>query len=52
MSQESKKNCTACGGTGVNKANLQDMGDDQKKGGIEYQPIECQPCKGTGKEPE
>ena len=48
MSDESQK-CTVCGGTGVSKPNLQDLNGGEE---IQYQPIECQHCHGSGKEPE
>lgn len=50
MSKEEKK-CTECGGTGVNKPKLQDLNKVEENGGVIYQPIECQHCKGSGKEP-
>ena len=40
--------CTACDGTGTTGVNLQDLNEEE----IEYHPLECQPCKGTGLEPE
>jgi uncharacterized cysteine cluster protein YcgN (CxxCxxCC family) len=53
MSKDEKQRaCTVCGGTCVNKANIQDLNKSKENGGIQYQPIECQHCKGTGKEPE
>jgi len=44
--------CSACNGSRVGKANPQNLKDIESNGGIEYQPIECQHCKGSGKEPE
>jgi len=44
--------CSTCNGSRVGKATAQNLKDIEYNGGIEYQPIECQHCRGTGKEPE
>lgn len=44
--------CSVCNGSRVGKAKFQSLKDVESNGGIEYQPIECQHCKGSGKEPE
>ncbi|MEI8706638.1 hypothetical protein [Pseudoalteromonas sp. B62] len=44
--------CSVCNGSRVGKANPQSNKDIESNGGIDYQPIECQHCKGSGKEPE
>jgi len=46
------ENCSICNGSRVGKANFQNVKDIESNGGIDYQPIECQHCSGTGKEPE
>ncbi|WP_158011315.1 hypothetical protein [Salinivibrio sp. AR647] len=48
--EKNENNCSVCGGTGVSKPDLQDV-SDIGDGEIQYQPIECQRCKGSGKEP-
>lgn len=48
MDTENKK-CTVCAGSGVNKAKTEDLNNSKE---IQYQPIECQHCHGSGKEPE
>lgn len=47
--QSQKQKCTYCDGTGLNKVELQDL---NKNSQLEYHPIECQHCKGSGKEPQ
>ncbi|GAA0239873.1 uncharacterized protein MP3633_3490 [Marinomonas primoryensis] len=47
---KSDKKCSFCDGTGVNKSNIQDLGEPNDSTVIQYQPIECQHCKGSGKE--
>lgn len=41
--------CSVCDGTKVGRANWQELNDDQP---VDYQPIECTHCDGTGIEPE
>ncbi|MGF1736729.1 hypothetical protein [Photobacterium satsumensis] len=41
--------CNVCGGTGINKAKAQNLSKNEP---IEYEPIECQNCGGSGKEPK
>ncbi len=50
--EKNENNCTVCGGSGVNKSNIQDLNSMNERAGIQYQPIECQHCKGSGKEPK
>ena len=53
MNTEKKdNNCTVCGGSGVNKPNIQDLNNMTEGAGIQYQPIECKHCNGSGKEPK
>ena len=50
MSTENKDDaCTICHGTGINDQKDKDKLDND--GNIIYYPIECQNCKGAGKEP-
>jgi len=45
------KECSVCHGTRVGKANPQNIGDFRNGEKLDYEPIECQHCKGTGIEP-
>lgn len=46
--QKQEQVCTVCDGTKINKTNLQDLNEKEQ---MQYLPIECQHCKGSGKEP-
>ncbi len=44
--------CSVCDGSRITKPEFHDMNEAEKNGGLEPQPIECQHCGGSGKEPE
>jgi hypothetical protein len=46
--QKQEQVCTVCDGKRINKVNLQDLNENKK---TQYPPMECQHCKGSGKEP-
>jgi|GEM_PF-2197577 len=46
------KACAICNGTGVSKPNFQNIHDLGEGEELDYQPIECQHCGGSGVEPE
>jgi DnaJ-class molecular chaperone len=45
---ETEETWETCNGTGSNKADLQDLNDGDE---VQYQPIQCPDCNGTGKKP-
>lgn len=48
-SENDQENCIVCDGEKVSIPSLQDVKEGEE---IELQPIQCQHCNGTGKEPK
>lgn len=46
--QKEEQVCTVCDGKRISKPDLQDLNGNEQ---MQYHPIECQHCKGSGKEP-
>lgn len=46
--QKQEQACTECGGIRISKVEMQDLNEIEQ---IQYHPIVCQHCKGSGIEP-